>query len=122
MPRTSLQRKLPLGGIPEYAVPPKVFVKANRIRLCVCVHVCCRRRRSALGSAVQWGSCQERLRETEASLKAAEASITVAMSPSCTIIYTMAPGSLQKATASPRRKGGLLQKPSYGLPRLWRRL
>ena len=54
MPRTSLQRKLPLGGIPEYAVPPKVFVKANRIRLCVCARVLptatfCFRQCSAVG-------------------------------------------------------------------------
>ena len=39
MPRKSLQRKLPLGGIPGYPVLPKVFVKANRIRLCVCARV-----------------------------------------------------------------------------------
>ncbi|CAE7862476.1 unnamed protein product, partial [Symbiodinium necroappetens] len=35
--------------------------------------LCCRRRSAlTLGSAGQWGSCQERLRVTEASLKAAE--------------------------------------------------
>ena len=32
MPRKSLRRKLPLGGILGYPVPPKVSVRRNRIR------------------------------------------------------------------------------------------
>ena len=87
MPRKSSQRKPPLGGIPGCSVPPKVIVctqdKPDTSGFAMWrtqMSLCCRRRSAlTLGSAGQWSSCQERLRVTEASLKAAEASITVWM-------------------------------------------